>query len=193
MASRPKPLVISDYDPLWPTRFRGIAVELRERVGDDALRIDHIGSTSVPGLAAKPLIDVQITVAHLEVSDFWSDELLPGLVRRTGNLVDHVPAASSADPADWDKRYWSKSRELHVHVREAGRSNQRYALLFRDFLRADSMAAGSYGAVKRALATAARDEWDTYYAVKDPACDLVIAGAEQWAERVGWSPPPSDA
>ena len=51
----------------------------------------------------------------------------------------------------------------------------------------------SYEAVKRALATAAPDDWELYYAVKDPACDLVIAGAEQWAERVGWSPPPSDA
>ena len=74
-----------------------------------------------------------------------------------------------------------------------GRPNQRYPLLFRDYLRADPFAAASYGAVKRALATIAPDDWDTYYAIKDPACDLILAGSEQWAASVGWSPPPSDA
>ena len=54
-------------------------------------------------------------------------------------------------------------------------------------------AAGAYGQVKRALAQVAPDYWDTYYAVKDPACDLVIAAAEQRAIRVGWTPAESDA
>ncbi len=59
-----------------------------------------------------------------------------------------------------------------------GRLNQRYALLFRDYyLRADAAAAGAYGQVKRALAQAVPDDWDTYYAtVKDPACDLIMGG-----------------
>lgn len=188
-----RPLTISDYDPTWPDRFRQFAASLRSTVEDDALRIDHIGSTSVPGLLAKDLIDIQITIEELDVADAWPEELLPGLVRRVGNLVDHIPAGVSSDPANWDKRYWSNSQDLHVHVRVAGRTNQRYPLLFRDYLRADPLAAASYGAVKRALATAAADDWDTYYAVKDPACDLILAGAEQWAARVGWSPPPSDA
>lgn len=83
---------------------------------------------------------------------------------------------------------WSQRQAVHVHVREAGRANQRYALLFRDYLRADARAADAYAAVKRALATAAPDDFDTYYAVKDPACDLIIAGAEQWAERTDWTP-----
>ncbi|MBA3653941.1 MAG: GrpB family protein [Actinobacteria bacterium] len=189
----PKSLVISDYNPLWPSRFRGIAAELRDRVGDDCLRIDHIGSTSIPGLAAKDLIDVQITVEYLAACDSWPDEVLRGLVCTPDNLVDHIPAGFSTDPTDWAKRYWSRPGELHVHVREAGRPNQRYPLLFRDFLRADAAAAGSYGAMKRALASAVQDDWDTYYAVKDPACDLIMAGAEHWAARVGWSQPASDA
>lgn len=185
-------LIISDYDPRWPDRFGQVATALRDRVGSEALRIDHIGSTSVLGLAAKDLIDVQVTVETLDAADTWPDELLPGLRRRTGNLVDHVPATASGDPANWDKRYWSNSRDLHVHVRAAGRPNQRYPLLFRDFLRADPLAAGSYAALKRALVAAAPDDWDTYYEVKDPACDLILAGAEQWAARVGWVMPPSD-
>lgn len=190
MASRP--LIISDYNPTWPDRFRQVAASLRTTVKGDALRIDHIGSTSVPGLVAKDLIDIQITVQELGVADVWPNELLPGLVR-VGNLVDHIPAGASSDPADWDKRYWSSSQGLHVHVRADGRPNQRYPLLFRDYLRADSLAASSYGAVKRALVTIAPDDPGAYYEVKDPACDLILAGAEQWAARVGWSPPPSDA
>jgi GrpB-like predicted nucleotidyltransferase (UPF0157 family) len=178
---------------MWPDRFRQVAASLRAGVKDDALRIDHIGSTSVPGLVAKDVIDVQITVQELDVADVWPSELLPGLVRHMGNLVDHVPAGASSDPADWDKRYWSNLQDLHVHVRTDGRPNQRYPLLFRDYLRADPLAAASYGAVKRALVTVAPDDWGAYYEVKDPACDLIFAGAEQWAARVGWSPPPSDA
>jgi GrpB-like predicted nucleotidyltransferase (UPF0157 family) len=188
-----RPLIISDYDPTWPDRFRQVAASLRASVKGDALRIDHIGSTSVPGLVAKDLIDIQVTVQELNVAEVWPDELLPGLVRRVENLVDHIPAGASSDPADWDKRYWSNSHDVHVHVRADGRPNQRYPLLFRDYLRADPRAAASYAAVKRALTTVAPDDWDAYYEVKDPACDLILAGAEQWAARVGWSPSPSDA
>ena len=191
MAEAPKQLVITDYDPRWPHRFVKVASDLRERVGDDALRIDHIGSTSVPGLAAKDLIDVQITVTRLGVADLWPDELLPGLVRRDV-AGDHVPAALPGEPGDWEKRYWSRPGEIHVHVRADGRPNQRYPLLFRDYLRDDALAARSYAAVKRALVAIAPDDWDAYYDVKDPACDLILAGAEHWAVRTAWVPPPSD-
>ena len=186
-------LVISDYDPTWPDRFGVVAASLRAGLGEAASRIDHIGSTSVPGLAAKDLIDIQITVERLGDADHWPDELLPGLWRRGEILSDHRPAGASNDPADWEKRYWTSSQDLHVHVREADRPNQRYPLLFRDYLRADAAAAASYGSVKRALARIAPDDWDAYYEVKDPACDLILAGAEQWAARVGWSPTPPDA
>lgn len=184
--------MISEYEPTWPMRFGEIARSLRERLGADAVRIDHIGSTSVPGLAAKDLIDIQVTVAALGVSDSWPDELLPTMHRRPG-MRDHVPATSSTDSAEWDKRYWSHPQGIHVHVREDGRLNQRYPLLFRDDLRTDPVAAGSYASLKRALVAVVEDDWDAYDAVKDPACDLIIAGAQQWADRVGWTLPPSDA
>lgn len=149
-----KPLVISDHDPTWPDRFRGIGESLRGQLGAEVLRIDHIGSTAVPGLPAKNLIDVQVTVGHLVDADQWPDELLPGLDRRPEITLDHIPPGASADPREWTKRYWSARQAVHVHVREHGRLNQRYALLFRDYLRADSAAAGAYGLVKRALAQA---------------------------------------
>lgn len=188
-----EPIVICNFDPSWPARFQTIGESLRARLGDAVLRIDHIGSTSVPNLPAKDLIDVQLTVRELEDADRWPDELVQGLIRRPGITVDHVPAGAPTGPTQWAKRYWSERRRLHVHVRQEGRLNQRYALLFRDYLRADRSAAGAYGQLKRALAEAADDNWDTYYAVKDPACDLIMAAAEQWAVRVGWCPQEGDA
>ncbi len=191
-----KPLVIANYDPTWPDRFLGIAQLLRRGPAAKALRIDHVGSTAVAGLPAKDVIDIQITVDDLRATDRWPDELLPGLVRRVDIVMDHEQAGAQPDPLGWNKRYWADPYKLHVHIREDGRPNQRYALLFRDYLRADGNAACAYHAVKRALAAAAPDnwqDWHLYYEVKDAACDLIMAGAEQWATRVEWNPPRSDA
>jgi GrpB-like predicted nucleotidyltransferase (UPF0157 family) len=190
----PTPLRIVDYDVTWPYRFEKLGRALREQLGAVALRIDHVGSTAVPGLAAKDVIDIQVTVASLEIADAWPDELLPQLLRtHRGAAFDHVPPGLTDEVGEWTKHLWSMGQSVNVHVREEGRLNQRYALLFRDYLRADTTAAGAYEMVKRALAGAAPDDWDLYYAVKDPACDLIIAGAEQWALRTGWTADASGA
>jgi GrpB-like predicted nucleotidyltransferase (UPF0157 family) len=182
-----RPLLVVEYDTSWPVRFESIARDLRGRVGPAAATIDHIGSTSVPGLVAKDIIDSQMTVLDLDAADAWPHELIDGVVRtQRGSAQDHLPPGDS-DARHWAKHFWSGS-SVHVHVRELGRRYQRYALLFRDFLRAHQAAADAYGALKRALATAARGDWDAYYAVKDPACDLIIAGAEEWALRTTWTP-----
>ncbi len=190
----PTPLRIVDYDVKWSDRFEKAGRALRERLGGAALRIDHIGSTAVPGLAAKDVIDIQVTVAALESADAWPDELLPRLLRsHRGAAFDHVPPGLTDAVGEWTKHFWSRRSSTNVHVREEGRLNQRYALLFRDYLRADTTAAGAYGMVKRSLAVAAPDNWDFDYAVKDPVCDLIIGGAEQWALRTGWIAGPSGA
>ncbi len=107
--------------------------------------------------------------------------------------ADHLPIGVPADADEWAKLYWSNGSSIHLHVRVEGRLNQRYPLLCRDYLRADAMAAGAYGLLKRTLADVALDDLDIYYAVKDPACDLILAGAEHWARRTNWAPGPSDA
>jgi GrpB-like predicted nucleotidyltransferase (UPF0157 family) len=189
-----KRMIVVDYQPDWPDRFNTIAVQLRSTLGTAAERIDHIGSTSVPGLTAKDVIDIQVTVADLREAGIWPDELLPGLHRRQRDVADdHVPPMSPATPSEWTKHYWSNREDLHVHVREEGRFNQRYALLFRDYLRADAVARESYGALKQALAEVVDGAQEPYYAIKEPACDLIIAGAEHWARQTGWVPGPSDA
>jgi len=84
------------------------------------------------------------------------------------------------------------ARRVNLHVRLQGRSNQRYALLFRDYLRAHPRAAAAYGQAKTALAHYHADDIEAYYGVKDPVCDIIIAGAESWAAATGWEPGPSD-
>ena len=192
MSSRP--LIVSDYDPQWPNQFREIAMSLRTVLAGDALRIDHIGSTSVPGLAVEGRYrysgDGTGTRCRRYVARRAPSHACPATGEHPPN---HVPGWASNEALGWAKRYWSGSHDLHVHVRAADQPNQRYPLVFRDYLRADARAAMSYAALKQALVVGAPDDWDTYYAVKDQACDLVVLGAEQWATRTGWSFPPSDA
>ena len=190
---RRRTLRIVDHNDGWATAFATIGAAIRDRLDHAALRVDHIGSTAVAGLAAKDVIDIQVTVAHLDVARGWPHEILPDLIRRPAVTADHIPVGVPSDADQWAKLYWSNGSTVHLHVREEGRMNQRYPLLFRDYLRADAVAAGAYGILKRALAEIALDDLDIYYAVKDPACDLILAGAEHWAIRTGWMPGPSDA
>jgi len=186
---------IVDYDTRWPGEFGGLGRELRAAIGGTAVRIDHIGSTAVPGLAAKDVIDVQITVAR------WDDEHMrpaleaAGLVWRDDIRRDHCPPAMSIAAEELEKRFAVRlyPRRSHVHVRIEGRFNQRYALLCRDYLRTHSDVAAAYGEVKKALARLFPDNIDAYYSVKDPAFDLFMAGAREWAAATEWVVGPSDA
>jgi GrpB-like predicted nucleotidyltransferase (UPF0157 family) len=94
----PQAVRVVAYDQRWPTLFTAQASSLRERLGDVALRIDHIGSTAVPGLAAKPIIDVQISVAAFEPLDAFRAPLVGlGYVFRADNTSG--PSGTSASLA----------------------------------------------------------------------------------------------
>ena len=84
------------------------------------------------------------------------------------------------------------SRHVNLHVRVIGRANQRYPLLFRDYLRAHPDSAQAYATLKRDLAVLLKDP-DIYPEVKDAACDLIYFAAEDWARAVGWDAGVSDA
>lgn len=180
-------VTIVDPKATWPNEFEAIATSLREALGPLALRVDHIGSTAVPGLPAKDLIDVQVTVAALD-----RDRLAP-LLARAGFLDqridrDHRPPGATGSDDDWRKLFFQarSGRPANVHVRVAGKPNQRYALLFRDYLRAQPDSAAAYGRLKRALAGLGIDR-GTYADVKDPACDLIFVAAEAWAAQTHWT------
>ena len=82
---------------------------------------------------------------------------------------------------------------VHASPRVAGRPNQRYPLLFRDYLRAHPGAAEAYALIKQQLCATLNGNIDAYIAIKDPICDLIYQAAEAWAVSVNWSPGPSDA
>jgi GrpB-like predicted nucleotidyltransferase (UPF0157 family) len=181
------PIVVIDYRPEWAGEFRAIAYSLQQALGELALRIDHIGSTAVPGLAAKDIVDVQVTV-----DDFTPD--LDEAFQRAGYslleyMQDHRPPTATGPDRDWEKRMYRPApggRRINLHVRRAGSANGRYALLFRDYLRAHPLASGAYAQAKKALAQHGPTDWDLYYDVKDPICDIIMAGAEDWAASSRW-------
>ena len=175
------------YKPEWLLAFQTMAAELRNALGDLAIRIDHIGSTAVPGLAGKDRIDIQVTVERL------SEEVRQGLMShgytQWKDLIhDHVPPGSSTMSEEWEKWLFTKRDEkpsANIHIRVQGQLNQRFALLFRDYLRKHPATAMAYAELKRRLATNLADP-DTYPDVKDPAVDLIYLAAEDWASLTGW-------
>ena len=183
-------MTIVDADPGWPEDFERIADGIRDALGPDALRIEHIGSTSVPGLASKDVIDVQITVNDERLLERAAATLAHvGWRRPPGTWSDHPVPGLPTDESEWRKVFLdgpAGSRLVRVHVRVAGRANTRYALLFRDFLRTHANEATAYAELKRRLATIAPDG-DTYADTKDPACDLIYFAAERWAQETGWT------
>ena len=102
------PIVIIHYQDRWHSEFREAARRLRQVLGDLAARIDHVGSTSVPGLAAKDIIDIQITVEDLgDTEAFRGAMVLPGGYRQRVEIhEDHLPLGADPSPAEWRKLYF---------------------------------------------------------------------------------------
>ena len=185
---------IEPYKPIWREEFFALGRAIRQALGDLALRIDHIGSTAVPDLAAKDIIDIQVTAASLDPA---IEQALNHVAykRIEGITQDHVPPEAAMYADEWRKWLFKPTadqRPVNVHIRVSGRANQRYALLFRDYLRAHSATAQAYAQVKVALAKYHPDDTDAYYDVKDPVCDIIIGGAEEWAAAVQWGAGPTD-
>jgi GrpB-like predicted nucleotidyltransferase (UPF0157 family) len=132
------------YDPGWPAAFEAEAVRLRAALGKLARRVDHHGSTSIPGLAAKPIIDIQVSVAALlPLAAYGSGLATIGYV--------HVPDADdSFSPFFHRPAQWPHSH--HVHVVERGGLEERRTLAFRDYLRDNPGEAREYERLKRHLA-----------------------------------------
>jgi GrpB-like predicted nucleotidyltransferase (UPF0157 family) len=183
--------VISVPDPKWAERAAVVIATLYGALGADALRIDHVGSTAIPAMDAKDVLDIQVSVTELVDAQERFDGPLHdlGFARAPNGTRDHVPAGRGDDPALWAKRFWARrgtGEHVNLHVRLSGSPNERLALLFRDWMCAHPQAVIAYSAIKQSLAAAIPD-LDTYADVKDPIVDLVIVIAEEWAMETGWS------
>jgi GrpB-like predicted nucleotidyltransferase (UPF0157 family) len=182
--------------PLWVEDVDAIAVEIRAALRELALRIDHIGSTSVPGLASKDRIDVQVTVRSLDDSYRIIEALTELGYLYPGEIwQDHLPPGWEGPEDEWRKLFFKappEARPANVHVRADGAPNQRYALLFRDYLRLHPAMAAGYAAFKEGLAAYLGADVRTYAELKDPVCDIIMAAAEDWAAAACWEPGASD-
>jgi GrpB-like predicted nucleotidyltransferase (UPF0157 family) len=183
-------IVITEPDAGWAAQFDKVSVTIQKILGGAALRVDHIGSTSVPGLAAKDILDIQATFAAESELDDAVELLVAARWEARQPRRDHPVPGLATDDANWVKRLVVEpmyQRRVNLHLRVAGRANQRYALLFRDYLRAHPDTAAAYGEFKRRAAVLPFGSSGEYADLKDPVCDLIYLPAEHWAKRTGWS------
>lgn len=169
------------YDPSWPEQAQRILARLNTACGHRAVRIDHIGSTAVPGLESKDVIDIQVTVDSLATADELAAALLTAGYPRLDGITGDVPKPQgrstvtaldhTADESLWHKRLHASAdpgRPTNVHLRVAGWPNQQFALLFTAWINDDPAARQEYLTLER--------EVDAY------------GRAWEWAERTGWRP-----
>ena len=158
-------IVVADYDPAWPEQYRREAESIREILGTELTAIHHIGSTAVPGLAAKPVIDILPVVRSVEG------------IERYNSGFEALGYECMGDFGIPGRRYYRKggverTHQIHLFSEESGWEIERH-LAVRDYLRCHPEDAAAYGALKRALA--ARFPYDI-----DGYCD----GKEEFVRRL---------
>lgn len=171
----PATISIADYDRRWPARFRELAQRIRQALGERAVGIEHIGSTSVPGLAAKPIIDMLLTVEDVDDEAAY----LPPLESIGLRLRVREPR---------HRMLRKPERDVHLHVYEQDRPEVRDYLDLRDWLRVDARDRERYAAEKRSLAQRAWHDMNHYADAKTSIISEILGRARAWraeSERSG--------
>ncbi len=193
------PPILESWSPRWAADAARLGARVASAFDGVPVRVDHIGSTAVPGLRAKPIIDLQVGVRDLADADAAEQRLGDAGFVNVQRIVPDAPGVSrdnarcGGNQDEWAKRLFAsvdaRARAI-VHVRRVEASNARYALLFRDWLRADPEARDEYAALKTALASAHRDDrdFDDYARAKDHWFDRAQGEMEAWARATGWVP-----
>jgi len=182
---------IAAPDPGWPAQadrlIARIRHALRPQLGAEA-DVSHIGSTAVPGLSAKNVIDLMLAVRTLDEADALAGALASaGLPRRLGEWVDN---ARGVPGKTWPKRLHGSAdpgQAVNLHVRVAGSPGWRFALLMRDHLRSVPAARDGYAAAKQVW-QAQHPDRGSYAEAKEPWFDAEAEAAHEWAEQTGWQP-----
>ncbi|WP_265446566.1 GrpB family protein [Flexivirga meconopsidis] len=178
-------VIVSPYNVGWAAEGIDLADRLRGLM-PDALAVDHIGSTAVPGLPAKDCLDMMVRVADIDAIEVDS-------LRREGFRLRPEPwnRDEQLDGRIWPKLVFAPpvgGRSMNVHIRQVDSATARYALLFRDFLRADDACRQTWGAFKERLAESVPTDLMAYGQVKATAQPLLMTAAEAWAARTDWRP-----
>ena len=187
VAYAPRTLQVADYNPDWPAQAERLIARIRHALGSGA-QVSHIGSTAVPGLPAKDLIDLMLAVRTLDEADALAETLAgAGFPAREGEWVDN---ARGLPGQTWPKRLHGSAdpaRPVNLHVRVAGSPGWRFALLMRDHLRAVPEALAGSAAAKKEWQATHRDVAG-YAEAKEPWFDAEARAADEWAEATGWQP-----
>lgn len=169
------PVAVVSYDPRWPVLFEAESARLGPALGEIAVRIEHIGSTAVRGLAAKPVIDIQISVPALEPAKPYS-----------GPLED-LGYGNWRDVHEPHHRFCrDEPRRHHIHLVVAGGAIEADRPLFRDFLAVNPDVRRTYAELKTAAARAFGHDRDRYTSAKDEFIASALRAARGWAKENGW-------
>lgn len=171
------------HNPAWAADAQRIVNRIKAAAGGKALRVDHVGSTSVDGLDAKDVVDIQVTVASLEDADEIAGALAAVGYPRIQGVDSDVAHDGSGR---WGKRLHGAAdpgRPANIHLRVDGWPNQRFALLFPAWLAAHPEVRDEYLQVKRAALSA-----PDYAEAKEPWFAEVYPKASAWAEATDWRP-----
>lgn len=172
-------VIVADYDPQWVTLYEREKTNILAAIGNKVVAIEHIGSTAVPGLGAKPIIDILVGVLCLADADECIEPL-----KSIG--YEYAPEHEAFEP---ERRYFRKgpvgARNYHLHVTEVNSNLWRNHLLFRDYLRAHPEVARQYHELKRALAEKYRFNRPAYTNSKAPFVEAVLAQARAEKGKIG--------
>ncbi len=183
-SKRPEAGAVVAPDPTWAAQGARLVAKLQDALGDRAVSVDHIGSTSVPGLIAKDVIDVQVGVRRLKDADeaaCVADLRRRGFLRVEGVVQDH-PHPPSTEPREWQKRFYGSmdpGRVANIHIREIGSPGWVFAIRFRDWLRAVPAARREYADEKRRLLAVTSSTRD-YAEAKEPWFDAAYPRVMKW-------------
>lgn len=193
------PVAVTPPQARWAEEGLDWAERVADALGEDALRVDHVGSTAVPGLAAKDVIDIQALVIRLDDRSALTERMKRAGFRPleaiTGDLP-HEDTTPILGDDDWAKLFFREpkdQRRVHVHVRRNGGASARNTFLLRDYLRDDGAARRDYGAFKLALAEKTKKDREAYQQIKRPFIATTLRAAEGWAELTRWQASAPDA
>jgi GrpB-like predicted nucleotidyltransferase (UPF0157 family) len=172
-----EPIELIPYDPAWPSRFTAWQERLLEAMHPKPARVAHIGSTAVPGLAAKPVIDIQVSVVDLE-----NEASYARAIESTG-----VQLRSRDDDHRYFRPFAGRRRDVHIHVCTAGSEWERGHLLFVAYLTADAGARERYAEAKDQAAKRWADDRVAYTEAKSESIREILATAKVWATTTGWT------
>lgn len=181
-------LTLVPYREEWPADFEEIRNDIANCAGNMIVSIDHIGSTAIPGIAAKDIIDVQIGIRNFDDIEKLGLALCNiGFEFLSHVIQDHAPGHEFEEfVPGWEKRFFKASnirRPANIHVRLVSGKNFEFALLFRDYLRQHPKVSRAYEQVKVRLATFLSHELMAYTLIKDPVCDLIMLLASKDREK----------